>query len=234
MRTWLVKDVMTVDVATVRETTPYRDIANTLALRRVSALPVIDKERRVIGVVSEADLLHKIEHIGEASKRLLLVGRRRRRTEQKAHGMLARELMTAPAITVAPGTTLTGAARLMEELNVKRLPVVDVRGRLVGIVARGDLLRVYLRPDPVVEREVTGEVLGHILMVEPGRVTVSVHKGVVTLTGRTDRLSTARLAVKLTAAVPGVVEVIDRLGFDFDDRKLAEANRFAPNPLGAP
>lgn len=230
MRTWRVKDVMTTDVAAVGKHTLYRDIANTLALRRISAVPVIDQDRQVVGVVSEADLLHKIEHAGAEPKLRLFAGRRRRRAQAKARGVLASELMSAPASTVAPGTTLSAAARLMDELAVKRLPVVDELGRLVGIVTRSDLLRVFLRPDQDVERDVVDEVLRRTLLVEPGGVKVAVRGGVVTMSGRTDRYSTAHLAVKLTRAVPGVVEVIDGLGFEFDDRKPMQSGDLNPDP----
>jgi CBS-domain-containing membrane protein len=158
----------------------------------------------------------------------VFAGRRRREAQEKAHGLLARDVMSAPAVTVLPRTTLTGAAKLMDDERVKRLPVTDDLGRLCGIVSRGDLLRVYLRPDVEIQRDVVDEVLGHTLWVEPGMVDVIVRDGVVTLTGRTDRLSTAQLAVKLTGNVPGVVEVIDRLGYDFDDRKLADARYYGP------
>lgn len=234
MRIWRVGDVMTREVVTVGEDTLYREIVDLLTERRVSAVPVVDQDRRVVGVVSEADLLHKIEFVGEEHERRVFTSRRRRRAEVKAHGVLARELMSAPAITVVPGTSLTVAAKLMDDERVKRLPVVDDLGRLVGIVTRSDLLRVYLRPDAEIEYDVVDEVLGRVLLVEPRAVTVKVHDGVVTLTGRTDRYSTARLAVKLTQAVPGVVEVVDRLGFEFDDRKLAGASHYGHGPLGMP
>lgn len=233
MRTWRVKDVMTVDVVTVDENTPYREIVDTLTGHRVSAAPVIDQDRRVIGVVSEADLLHKIEFVGMEHERRVFTSRRRRHAQAKAHGLHARDLMSEPAITVAPDTTLTTAAKLMDEENVKRLPVVDPLGRLAGIVSRSDLLRVYLRPDHEIERDVVQDVLSRTLLVEPGRVTVEVHEGKVVLTGRTDRYSTAQLAVRLSQAVPGVVEVVDRLGFDLDDRRLSEPSRYL-SPFGAP
>jgi CBS domain-containing protein len=228
MRTWHVDDVMTTEVFTVREDTPYREIVDTLTGRRVSAVPVVDQHRHVVGVVSEADLLHKIEMAGGEPERRVFAGRRRRQAQEKAHGLLARDVMSAPAVTVLPRTTLTGAAKLMDDERVKRLPVTDDLGRLCGIVSRGDLLRVYLRPDLELQKDVVDEVLGHTLWVEPGMVDVTVRDGVVTLTGRTDRLSTAQLAVKLTGNVPGVVEVIDRLGYDFDDRKLAKAPYYGP------
>jgi CBS domain-containing protein len=232
MRTWRVKDVMTTDVVTVTEETPYREIVDILTGRRVSAAPVVDGDRRVVGVVSEADLLHKIEYLGEEPR--VFAGRRRRQALAKAHGGVARDLMSAPAVTVQPGTSLTGAAKVMDDERVKRLPVVDERDRLLGIVSRADLLRVFARPDPEIAGDVVDEVLGRTLWVDPGRVQVTVRDGVVTLDGQADRRSTADLAVKLTQGVPGVVEVVDRLGFDFDDRELVEARRFGPGPFGMP
>jgi CBS domain-containing protein len=219
---------MTVDVVTVGEETPYRDIVDTLAERRVSAVPVVDGDRRVVGVVSEADLLHKIEFVGEVGERRVFASRRRREAQAKAHGLVARDLMSAPAITVVPATSLTMAAKLMDDEHVKRLPVTDELGRLCGIVSRSDLLRVYLRPDAAIERDVVEDVLHRTLWIESEAVKVRLHDGVVTLTGRTDRRTTAELAVKLTQTVPGVVEVIDRLGYEYDDRQLAEARRFGP------
>jgi hypothetical protein len=148
---------------------------------------VVDGDRHVVGVVSEADLLHKIEFVGEGPERRIFAGRRRREARAKAHGTLARDLMSAPAITIVPRATLTTAAKLMDDEQVKRLPVTDELGRLVGIVSRGDLLRVYLRPDTAVESDVVEEVLRRTLWVEVGAVKVRVHDGVVTLSGRTHR-----------------------------------------------
>lgn len=232
MRTWLVNDVMTTGVVTIQEDTPYRDIVDTLADRQISAVPVVDGDGYVVGVVSEADLLHKIEFVGE--ERRVFASRKRRNAHAKAQGAVAGDLMSTPAVTVKEGTALTAAAKIMDDSHVKRLPVTDEDGRLRGIVSRADLLRVYLRPDAAIEQEVLHEVLQRTLWVEPGTVDVKVREGVVTLTGRTDRYSTKQLAVKLTQAVGGVVEVIDRLGFDYDDRKLAEASHYGPNPFGMP
>jgi CBS domain-containing protein len=231
MRTWRVEEVMTSEVVTVRTDTPYREIVDVLAERRVSAAPVVDGDGRVVGVVSEADLLHKVEYMGE--DRRVFVGRRRR-ARAKAHGTTAGDLMSSPAVTVPPTTSLAEAAKRMDDERVKRLPVVDERGRLLGVVSRADLLRMFLRPDSALERDVVDEVLGRTLWVEPGSVQVTVRGGVVTLDGRTDRRSTAELAVSLTRGVPGVVEVVDRLGFEFDDRQLAGARPFGAGPFGAP
>ncbi|QSB15158.1 CBS domain-containing protein [Natronosporangium hydrolyticum] len=236
MRTWLVDDVMTTGVATVTADTPYREIADTLVARRVSAVPVLDAEGRVVGVVSATDLMYKVEYGGaeEGHHHHLLAGPRQRQARTKARGGVARQLMSTPAVTIGAGASLSVAARLMDTESVKRLPVTDSDGRLVGVVARSDLLRVYLRPDAEIERDVAEEVLRRTLWVEPDTIRVRSRNGVVTLTGRVDRFSTQQLAVKLTSAVPGVVEVVDRLGFDFDDRRVAAPPVYAAGPFGHP
>lgn len=234
MRTWQVDDVMTTNVVTVRPDTPYREIVDALAHHRVSAAPVVDEDQRVLGVVSEADLLHRIELVGAEHERRVYASRRRRHAHAKAHGGTARALMSAPAITVSAGAAITVAAKKLDTERVKRLPVIGPDGRLRGIVSRSDLLRVYLRPDSEIEHDVVEEVLRRTLWVEPGTVRVKVDQGVVTLTGRTDRHSTRQLALQLTRAVSGVVDVVDELSFEFDDREIAKARHFGPNPFGAP
>ncbi|HEX5596730.1 MAG TPA: CBS domain-containing protein [Micromonosporaceae bacterium] len=223
MRSWQVRDVMSADVATVREDTPYREIIDVLTERRVSAVPVIDDFGRVLGVVSEADLLHKIELIGQPHERRVLEGRRRRTARIKADAAVAADLMAAPAVTTSPETAVAAAARAMTHEQVKRLPVVNDLGRLVGIVTRGDLLRVHLRPDADIRRDVVREVLRRVLAVEEGVVNVTVEDGVVRLTGQMDRRSSVEIAGRLAAQVSGVVEVINELGYDFDDSRLARS-----------
>ncbi|QLQ35463.1 CBS domain-containing protein [Micromonospora robiginosa] len=217
MRTWQVRDVMTTDVASVREGTAYREIVDVLTGRRVTAAPVVDGARRVLGVVSEADLMYKVELSGQPRERHLRPDRHRREARAKAGATLAADLMTAPPVTVTPDATLVEAARLMDSRAVKRLPVVDDLGRLVGIVTRGDLLKVHLRPDADIRRDVVDEVLRRTLGVRDGVVDVTVHGGVVTLTGQLERWSTVHLALRLTRQVSGVVEVVDALGYAVDD-----------------
>src|SRR5262245_42693610 len=147
MRQWRVGDVMTTDVVSVREETPYRDIVDTMSAHRISAVPVVDSFGRVLGVVSESALLYKIEYDGGGEQRRVFASRRRRTARAKAAGDVAEELMTAPAITAMAGTPVPEAARRMETEHVTRLPVTDDLGRLVGIVTRADLLKVFLRPD---------------------------------------------------------------------------------------
>jgi CBS domain-containing protein len=222
MKLWRVRDVMTPNVATVREQTPYREIVDLLAERRISAVPVVDDFRHVLGVVSEADLLHKVELSDDPHEHRIFEGRRRRTARAKAVGAVAGDLMTTPAITTLPDVAVAAAARLMDSEHVKRLPVTDKLGRLVGIVSRADLLRLYLRADGAIRRDVVEEVLRRVLWVEPGLVRVEVHGGVVKLIGQLDNRSTAMAAVRLARGVAGVVDVIDRLGYDVDDTLLAD------------
>ncbi|MEV0895375.1 CBS domain-containing protein [Actinoplanes sp. NPDC049802] len=215
MRTWTVDDVMTREVVAVPPETGYRELVDLLIGRQISAVPVVDADRRVVGVVSEADLLYKIEIDGRGR---LFEGRRRRGQRAKAFAATADHLMSAPPIVVRQGTVLAAAARVMESQHVKRLPVVDDRDRLCGIVTRGDLLRIHLRGDDEIRADVVSGVLGAFFPDEAASVTVGVADGVVTLTGRVGRCSTAELMVRLTRQVAGVVRVADRLGFEFDDR----------------
>jgi CBS domain-containing protein len=212
-----VRDVMTDRVIAVREVAPYKEIVAALTRFGVSAVPVIDADNRVVGVVSEADLMAKVEFADADVRYPLFERRRRRAARHKAAGDRADELMTAPAITIRPDVSIADAARLMDAEDVKRLPVVGDEGRLVGIVARSDLLKMYVRPDEAIRQEVYAEVLERVLCLEPGVVEVSVARGVVTLRGTVDRRSTAAIAARLVHAVAGVVDVVDKLGFDYDD-----------------
>ncbi|MFD4208340.1 CBS domain-containing protein [Micromonospora tulbaghiae] len=232
MRTWQVQDVMTRDVASVREGTAYREIVDVLTERHVTAAPVVDETRRVLGVVSEADLMYKVEFLGQPRERRILPDRHRREARAKAGATLAADLMTAPAVTVTPDATIVEAARLMDARGVKRLPVVDDLGRLVGIVTRGDLLKVHLRPDAGIRRDVVEEVLWRSLGVRDGVVDVTVDRGVVTLTGQVERRSTAQLAVRLARQVSGVVEVVDALGYATDDAPMAALRIGGGTPAG--
>jgi CBS domain-containing protein len=208
---------MTENVVTVPEDMPYKEIVATLAQHAVSAVPVVDEVGRVVGVVSEADLLHKMEFAGLEPHLHLIERRQRRAARVKASGDTARDLMSSPAVTVSPEAALTAAASTMENERVKRLPVVDGRGRAVGIVSRRDLLRVYLRDDEAIRDEIRNQVLRQTLWIDPDTIDVTVDQGVVVLMGRADRRSTAQIIVRLCEAVPGVVEVIDQLEHGYDD-----------------
>ncbi|MFC5720906.1 CBS domain-containing protein [Streptomyces gamaensis] len=200
-----VSDVMTQTVVAVSRNAPYKEIVRTLAEWKVSAVPVLEGEGRVIGVVSEADLLPKEEFKGHDPSR----------AEQlhdvdelvKAGAATAQDLMSTPAVTVRAHATVAEAARAMARRGVKRLPVVDAEGMLTGIVSRADLLKVYLRDDEAIAREIREDVLARLFRNRRPSVEVHVEEGVVTLSGSLADPGLEPLLVRLVRAVDGVVNV---------------------------
>src|SRR5271170_6639018 len=179
-----VKDVMTSQVVAVRRNATFKEMAARLRQYRVSAFPVIDENRKVIGVVSEADLLAKEALAADhAAIPAALTGILHHKELQKAEGVTASDLMTHPAVTVRPEDSVEHAARLMYSLQVKRLPVIDAGGCLVGIVSRADVLAVFDRPDKEILAEITDEVILHRFFIDPARFTVTVADGIVTVKG---------------------------------------------------
>jgi CBS domain-containing protein len=211
---------MTQEVVTVDEQAPFKEVAKLLTDRRVSALPVLDGKGRVVGIVSEADLLLKEEFPEGPPDARLLQSRHRRETRAKAAGGTAAELMTSPAVTIGPDASVPEAARLLHRHGIKRLPVLDPSGPLLGIVSRGDLLKVFLRSDADIAREVRQHVLVRSMWIDPDAVTVEVRDGVVTLTGQLERNSLIPIVVGFVRGLDGVVDVIDRLTFDLDDKTI--------------
>jgi CBS domain-containing protein len=209
-----VGDVMTTSVVTVDRITPYKEIARLLAVHRISGLPVLKMGREVAGVVTEADLL--AAQAGTARRLHASVTRSWWPHRQEHPALTAGELMTAPAITVGPHVTIPAAARLMNTQRIRRLPVVDDKGSLIGIVSRRDLLSVFLRPDEDIKADIC-QVLDEILAAEPGEADVTVRNGIVTLTGSLDPKGGPHgdlipLAIRLMWGVDGVVDIIDHLG----------------------
>jgi CBS-domain-containing membrane protein len=229
MKRWYVGDVMTREVVTVTADIGYKAVADLMVRRSVSAVPVVDAERRVLGVVSEADLLAKLEYADRVPRHLLAT-RRMRNDRQKASGDTAGELMTAPAVTIRAGKSVTSAARLMEAARIKRIPVVDEDGRLVGIVSRRDLVRIYTRPDREVRQAVEDGVV-QSLWIDPSLLSIRVRSGVVTLTGRLDRKSLGEIVVTFTRATPGVVDVVDELTYDMDDSGEVDSGWYRAHPF---
>lgn len=213
-----VRDVMTREVATVTGSAGFKEIVRIMQEQGVSAVPVVDDRGRLVGIVSEADLLLKEEYEPEReSEGRLLSFRGRKAERRKAAGLIATHLMTTPVETVEPDATLSKAARLMHERKVKRLPVVDAEGTVVGIVSRADLLRVFLRPDHEIFDEVTETVIRRTLWLHPGEITVTVRVGVVLLEGVVEQRSMLPLVTALALGVDGVVGVENRLGYEVDD-----------------
>ena len=213
----LVKDLMTPQVVTIGPATPFKEIVARLANHRVSAVLVVDDDGLVLGVVSEADLLLKEEFPDPDADIPLFWTKRRRLERDRAAATTARDLMSVAVVSIAPDATVAEAARRMHTAGVKRLPVLDEGGRLVGIVSRADLLKVFNRPDQAIRREIMDEVIVGEFMMDPNRFFIHVTDGAVVLQGRVERRSLLPSLVRAVHSVEGVVRVKNRLTFDIDD-----------------
>jgi CBS-domain-containing membrane protein len=210
-----VKDVMTTRVIWVKKDATFREMAIALRDHRVSAFPVIDEDGKVIGVVSEADMLNK-EALGDEPG--LFGGILHRRDQAKARGITAGDLMTTAVVAVRPDDTVERAARLMYDRGVKRLPVTDTQGHLVGIISRADVLSVFDRTDEDIRKEITDEVILGEFLVDPAILAVAVKDGIVTLAGRPETNETGHEIVRRVRHVQGVVAVCDRLDYPPEQR----------------
>ncbi|AJE39321.1 CBS domain-containing protein [Streptomyces nodosus] len=196
---------MTRSVVAVSRDAPFKDIVRLMGQWKVSALPVLEGEGRVVGVVSEADLLPKEEFRDSDPDR----GTQLRRLSdlEKAGAVTAGELMSTPAVCVHADSTLAQAARLMARRRIKRLPVVDAEGMLEGVVSRADLLKVFLRPDGEIADEVRRDIADILFPSPVEPIHVMVTEGVVTLTGKVQDTALIPVAVRLARAIEGVVDV---------------------------
>ncbi|MFF4014885.1 CBS domain-containing protein [Streptomyces sp. NPDC001843] len=202
---YTVSDVMTHTVVAVGREAPFKDIVQLMDEWKVSALPVLEGEGRVVGVVSEADLLPKEEFRDSDPDRF--TQRQRLDDLAKAGALSAGELMSAPAVTVHADAPLAEAARIMARRKVKRLPVINDQGLLEGVVSRGDLLKVFLRGEEEIADEVRHEIVDRLFPTSVEPILVGVHDGVVTLTGRIRDTSLVPVAARMVRAVEGVVDV---------------------------
>jgi CBS domain-containing protein len=209
-----VKDVMTTRVIWVKKDATFREMVVALREHRVSAFPVIDDDGKVVGVVSEADLLTKEALDGEPG---VFSGILHHRDQTKARGVTAGDLMTAAVVTVAPGDTVEHAARLMYNRKVKRLPVTDAEGHLVGIVSRTDVLSVFDRPDDDIGGEIRDDVIAAEFPANAETIGVTVKDGVVTLLGVPETSEVGHEIVWRARHVQGVVAVRDRLSYPGPD-----------------
>jgi len=204
-----VGDVMTTRVIAVRRSADYKQIVSVLRRYRVSACPVINEGGKVVGVVSEADLLFKEADPNPPAGLIRL--RWKLGEESKVNAVTAGQLMTSPAVTIRAEAPLAVAARVMQERGVKRLPVVTEDGILVGIVSRSDVLSVYERADSDILDEVRKDVLAGEFALEPAQFDITVTSGIVTISGPMDRQDRALSLVARIRHVEGVVAVRDRI-----------------------
>ncbi|WP_254885368.1 CBS domain-containing protein [Streptomyces sp. NA02950] len=202
---------MQAPAVSVPDDTPFFDVAHTLSHEHLSAVPVVDAGRHVIGVVSESDLLAKAAVMAATTRRPGPLGKlRQRRLYAKSQGETAAALMTYPAVTVRPADTVAEAAWIAARSRLKRLPVTDPQDRLVGVVTRAGLLRALVRDDAELRGEIESRVLREEYHLDPGTVDVSVEGGVVTVEGRVDVALVPRLLESIRA-IEDVDDVVDHL-----------------------
>lgn len=217
-----VSDLMTHTVHRVRQGTSFKEIAKLLADHDITAVPVVDADDRPLGVVSEADLLRREAAQPDAAGLLALLDIPP--MEPGTAATTAEGLMTAPAVVARPEWTVVQAARVMDGNGVKRLPVVDETGRLVGIVSRADLLRVFLRRDHLIREEISGDILDHMFGISADEVGVDVTDGRVALHGTVDRRSLVPVVMRLCEGVDGVVEVTGDLDYRTEEAEAVAAS----------
>ncbi|WP_306334071.1 CBS domain-containing protein [Streptomyces sp. KL118A] len=222
--------VMISDVISAQCGTSFKEVARLLSEHSISGLPVIDSDEKVIGVISETDLLVREAEAPDPyapSRRFRLpkhhsVARKHR---SKSTALTAGQLMSTPPICVHAEQTIAEGARRMAEHRVERLPVIDDEDRLVGIVTRRDLLQMFLRPDDSIRHEVIEQVLVRSLWLSPRTITVEVCEGVVTLVGQLERRSEVPIALHMTREIDGVVAVVDQLSYRMDDSHLQPSDQ---------
>jgi CBS domain-containing protein len=212
-----IEDLMDENAKTLAEDATFKDVARLLAEERVSAMPVTGGDGRVVGVVSEADLILRDESFGI---RWLPDGWAKRSVRRKAHAKTAGDLLSSPAVTVGPDAEVSEAAAIMRKWTIKQLPVCDDAGHLLGVLSRSDLLREFLREDTDLAFDVA-ELLWHKMSLPRNEVSFSVEDGVVTLEGLVEHRVQVPEILDRIRSVPGVVDVVDRLGWTDADTALA-------------
>jgi CBS domain-containing protein len=216
-----VAEVMTVRVHVASPLTPFKLLVRLIEENRISAVPIVNQQGVPLGVVSESDLLLKERRAELQSEGSPLHLWRRRQDKIKAEAVIAADLMTSPPVTIRSDALITDAARQMQERNVRRLVVVDARGRIAGIVSRSDLLQIFLRTDADLLEELVDDIIPAIIPNDSRTVEVEVQSNVITLSGEVDRRSDAEILVRLAREIDGAVDVVNRLRFRWDDLKQA-------------
>lgn len=214
-----VADIMRHQAVAVREKARFVEIVSAMRRFNISSLPVIDGQERVIGLISDHDVLLGDGACAPDDHRHGLLDRfRRHPARMVGGGRLATELMSSPAVTVTAATPAREAARAMYRHRIHQLPVVDaMSGRLTGIVTRSDLLAVYERPDEDIRREILYDIIEDTLGLPSERFDVAVIGGTVTIRGRLERHSAALRLAEAIAHVGGVITVMDHLTYELDD-----------------
>jgi CBS-domain-containing membrane protein len=211
---------MTTDPIAVHPDTTLKETARIMVRHQVSGMPVIDRMGKLVGIVTEGDFLSQ-EANRDRPYRLSLLDALFGEGEAELPGAeTVAEVMTENVVTITPEASIGEAARVMTHRGVKRLPVVDLDGELVGIISRADVVNAFTKPDDVIEDEVREDIIRRLLFLDPNTIDVVVSDGVVTLNGELENRTEAQLLEELTRRIAGVVRVHSNLSFRIDDRKI--------------
>ncbi len=214
------RELMSTPVVMVRPETPVKEVAELMVAHGVSGVPVVDRFDHLVGIVSESDLLRKIEYAepGRGLPGLLDLLAGAIGTHRATLARTAADLMTSRVVTAGPDASVRELVHLMTVYDINRVPIVDA-GRLVGIVTRADILRTLARHDAAITEEVRWR-LAHELWIDPERLEINTRDGVVTVAGTVDTRADAQMVKHWVAGTEGVVAVEARdLRYRFDDRR---------------
>jgi CBS domain-containing protein len=215
----VVATFMTRSPVTVGADTPFKQVACALLASDAPAVPVVTDDCRLIGAITEVDLLANLEYHGGLDPPPLLGGTAARRRRRKASACTARELMSSPVPTIDVMAPISTAVRWLVTPAPVALCVVDDTQRLVGLLTRRDLLAVYRRPDADIAADVRAaiETDRRRPARDPADLAIHTENGVVTLAGKLLYRSQVEDAITAASRVAGTVAVRNSLSYDIDD-----------------
>jgi CBS domain-containing protein len=216
-----VRDLMTTDPITTTADAPLKEAARIMVREKISGLPVMEGNK-LVGIVTEGDFLRQEANRDQPYRLSLLEALFGDGAAEPAVETVG-EVMTEPVITITPDATISEAARVMSHRKVKRLPVVDDEGNLIGVISRADVVNAFTKPDEVIEDEVREDIVRRLLFLEPDAVDVSVKEGVVTLSGELENRTEAHLLEELARRIAGVVRVVSNLTYEVDDERIGKS-----------
>jgi CBS domain-containing protein len=216
-----VRDLMTTDPITTTPGALLKEAARIMVREKISGLPVMEGSK-VVGIVTEGDFLRQEANRDQPYRLSLLEALFGEGGAEPAVETVG-EVMTEPVITITPDATVSEAARVMSHRRVKRLPVLDDGGNLIGVISRADVVNAFTKPDEVIEDEVREDIVRRLLFLEPDVIDVGVDDGVVTLSGELENRTEAHLLEELTRRIAGVVRVVSNLTYEVDDQRIGKS-----------
>jgi CBS domain-containing protein len=216
------RELMSTPVVVVRPETTLKEVAEQMSSHRVSGVPVVDHRGHLVGIISESDVLVKLESNATEVRHGVLSFVERLAAAQKPHARVAAELMTTSVVSAGPDASFRELVHLMTTHDVNRIPIVD-QGHVIGIITRADLLRTLTRRDAAVSEDARWRIL-HDLWIDTTDLDISTRDGIVIIAGEVGTRSEADLIRRWVAAMEGVVDVdVRNLRYRADDRQVVPA-----------